>query len=167
MSAHPSTDGLRIRQAVRAIVRSPDQQVLLVRFEFPTGTRWALPGGGLDPGETHESALHRELEEELGLRGVTIGPHIWNRLHIIPFINGAYDGQCEQIHLVEVDDVFEPTPRLSWEQLNSEYVFELRWWRLADIESATDVVFVPASLSTLLRSLFEDGPPIAPIDVPV
>ena len=43
--------GLRIREAVRALVIDPDHRVLLVRFEFPTATRWALPGGGLEPGE--------------------------------------------------------------------------------------------------------------------
>ena len=54
---------LRIRQAVRALLITPDDHVLLVRFEFLTKTVWALPGGGLDPGETHIEALHRELIE--------------------------------------------------------------------------------------------------------
>ncbi|MDP9465373.1 MAG: NUDIX domain-containing protein, partial [Actinomycetota bacterium] len=72
-------EGLRIRQAVRALVIDPDQRVLLVRFEFPTATRWALPGGGLEPGEDHLDALRRELEEELGLVDAVIGPQIWHR----------------------------------------------------------------------------------------
>jgi 8-oxo-dGTP pyrophosphatase MutT (NUDIX family) len=32
------------------------------------GGQWALPGGRCDPGETHEAAALRELEEELGLK---------------------------------------------------------------------------------------------------
>ncbi len=42
-------------------------EIMLVRFEFPKGTVWSTPGGGLEPGEDHLDALHRELVEEVGL----------------------------------------------------------------------------------------------------
>jgi 8-oxo-dGTP diphosphatase len=158
---------LRIREAVRAIVLAPGERVLLVRFEFPNASRWALPGGGIDPGETVHDALRRELVEELGLRDVTIGPHVWNRLHIIPFVNGLFDGQREQVHLIEVDAEFEPRPVLTWEQLRAEYVYELRWWTVAEIEAADDVVFAPRDLARHLRELLLDGPPNPPVDVEV
>jgi 8-oxo-dGTP diphosphatase len=157
--------GLRIRQAVRALLVDPDQRVLLVRFEFPTATRWALPGGGLEHGEDHLDALRRELEEELGLADAIVGPHIWDRLHIVAFVNGEFDGQRERIHLVRCQ-TFEPRPRLSWEQMNAEFVHELRWWTIDDI-AASDAHFVPKELHTLLATLLRDGPPNAPIDVSV
>lgn len=164
--AADSTASLRIRDAARAIVLTPEAEVLLVRFEFPdAGVRWALPGGGLEPGERHVDALRRELAEEVGLIDPEIGPHVWTRLHIIPFIDGRWDGQREHFHLVPVAARFDPQPHLPWEQLRSEYVFELRWWHVDEIGDG--LPFVPAELATALRRLVADGPPNAPVDVGV
>ncbi len=155
--------GLRIRDAVRALLLDSHQRVLLVRFEFPAATRWALPGGGLEPGESHLDALRRELEEEVGMVDAPIGPQIWHRLHIVPFLNGEFDGQRERIHLVRCA-AFEPEPRLSWEQMNAEFVHELRWWTIDEIADS-DVYFVPKELPVLLGTLLRDGPPVDSIDV--
>ena len=77
-----SSDGLRIRRAVRAVMLTPAHDILLVRFEFPTRTVWALPGGGLEGEEDHEAALHRELAEEVGVTGSDARPaHLGSRAH--------------------------------------------------------------------------------------
>lgn len=158
-------DGPRIREAVRALVLDDSHRVLLVRFEFPdAGTRWALPGGGIEPGESPVDALRRELDEELGLSGVEIGPHVWDRLHLIPFIDGKWDGQRERIHLVHAP-AFDPRPRLSWDELRAEYLFEVRWWHLHELHDG--LPFVPQSLAANLTALLRDGPPNRPVDVGV
>ena len=166
MAAEPDLTRLRIRRSVRALVVDPAARVLLVRFEFPTATVWATPGGGMEPGETEEQTLRRELDEELGLTDVEIGPHVWSRVHVIPFLDGAWDGQRDHIHLVRVPE-FEPAPRLTWEQLRSERVHELRWWSAAELAGATDVRFAPRRLPDLYAALLADGLPPAPIDTGV
>jgi 8-oxo-dGTP diphosphatase len=156
---------LRIRRAARAVVLDEDDRILLVRFEFPTTSMWATPGGGIEPGESPEAAIRRELAEETGLDVVEVGPVIWERLHIVPFIGGQWDGQRELYHLVRVPG-FTPEPRHSWEQLNAEYVFEIRWWTQAELAGATGV-FAPRRLPGLVRELLRDGPRAEPLDVGV
>ena len=157
---------MRIREAVRAILLDPEDRVLLVRFEFPTATVWALPGGGIEPGEDRGDALRRELAEELGLTGVQVGPAVWERTHIIPFLDGKWDGQHEHAHLIRVEP-FEPRPMLSWDELNRELIFELRWWTLDEVLAADEVLFAPRRLGTHLARLLSDGPPAELVDIGV
>lgn len=53
------------RVAVRALVVE-DSRVLLVKEHDGDGW-WAIPGGGIDYGETLKDALIREIREELGV----------------------------------------------------------------------------------------------------
>jgi 8-oxo-dGTP diphosphatase len=164
---------LRFRQAARALLLDPDDHVLLVRFEFPTASVWALPGGGLDDGESVADGLRRELHEELGLHGFELGPHIWNREHVIPMMTG-HDGQQDRIHLVRVDR-FDPVPTIGWDALRAEHVHEIRWWapdELATVPTDPDlpagqVRFAPRRLPNLVDELLRSGPPSVPIDTGV
>ena len=162
------SDGLRIRSSVRAVLLDPDDRILLVRFEFPTVTVWATPGGGQEPGEDDEATLRRELDEELGLHVDLIGPHVWTRVHVIPFLDGSWDGQRDHVYVVRTDR-FVPAPRLTWAQLRAERVHELRWWTLEELHAAAadGAVFAPRRLPSLLADLLTGGAPAAPIDVDV
>ena len=53
-----------------AVVTDDGGRVLLCRMAPDRGVfpgQWALPGGGVEPGERLEAALRREVREELGI----------------------------------------------------------------------------------------------------
>jgi ADP-ribose pyrophosphatase YjhB (NUDIX family) len=155
----------RLRQGARAVLLDPADRILLVRFEFPTRSLWATPGGGLEPGETHEHAIVRELEEEVGLVGFELGPWIWTREHVFPFESGLWDGQVERYMLVRTH-AFEPVPRFTPDELAAEFVTAVRWWTPAEL-TASDELFAPRRLPELVAALLRDGPPEEPFDVGV
>jgi 8-oxo-dGTP diphosphatase len=156
---------VRLRQAARAVVLDPTDRILLVRFQFPTRTVWATPGGGVDAGETHEQAIVRELAEEAGLEEVELGPWIWTRTHVFPFESGRWDGQQERYVLVRTP-AFEPAPRFTPDQLAAEFVTAVRWWTQAELAAAEEL-FAPRRLPELVAALLRDGPPGEPVDVGV
>lgn len=62
----------RIR-CVGAIITDDEGRLLLIkRGHDPEAGRWSLPGGRIEPGETDEQAVAREIAEETGLR-VAVG----------------------------------------------------------------------------------------------
>ena len=153
----------RLRDAVRALVLDESDRVLLVRFEFPRWVGWATPGGGVNPRETDEDAIRRELAEEVGLEAFSLGPLIWTRTHL--FELGDWDGQVERYYLVRTE-AFAPAPGLTWTELHAEYVTDVRWWTLEELETFAGQ-FAPGRLPLLVRRLTQQGPRSEPIDVGV
>lgn len=62
---------------VRVVALDAGGRVFLVRHSYVKG--WHLPGGGVDPGETLEEAMRRELREEGNITG---GPAALIGLHL-------------------------------------------------------------------------------------
>ena len=122
---------------MRGLVIDADNSVLLVRLVFPDGAWWVLPGGGIDTGEDHATALHRELAEEVGLVEATIGPPVWERTHHFQMTDTdgvEWGGQTEMVYIVRTER-FDPSPHFSEEQLRAEGLHEHRWWTIDDIAS--------------------------------
>ncbi len=58
---------LNVATAVAAVIVDERERLLIVvRGEEPQKGMWDLPGGFVDPGESAEDALRREVAEELG-----------------------------------------------------------------------------------------------------
>ena len=53
--------------AVGAVVFKDDKVLMVKRSNPPAKGMWAVPGGKINPGETMQQALIREIKEETGL----------------------------------------------------------------------------------------------------
>lgn len=152
------SSGLPLRDAVRALVLDPAGRTLLVRFEDAFGSWWSTPGGGVEPGESDQHALVRELAEECGLAGFEPGPLIWTREHWL-VDTARWGGQRERHYLVQTE-TFEPAPGFTDAELAAEGVHEVRWFALDELERLTTG---PLRLAELVRAVLRDGPPSQPL----
>ena len=59
---------MRVIQKVRVTgILVEENNILLLEQDVTESRRWSLPGGSLEPGETIEQCLVREMKEETGL----------------------------------------------------------------------------------------------------
>jgi ADP-ribose pyrophosphatase YjhB (NUDIX family) len=146
------------RDAARVLLLDDRDQVLLVAHA-PDATRrvWTAPGGGLQPGESHEHAAARELTEEIGIE-VALGPWIWSRRVTFAF-RGCWIDQSERWYLARTRGAdAEAAP------LDDLGALSARWWTTAELED-TEAELAPSALPRHLAALLSDGPPDPPIDV--
>jgi 8-oxo-dGTP diphosphatase len=79
--AGPRTPGPALRFVAAAlIVRGEEVLICQRRADQPMALQWEFPGGKIEPGETPEQALARELHEELGIQA-QIGPRVTHVRH--------------------------------------------------------------------------------------
>jgi len=94
--------------AAALILRGDEVLICQRKAGSPMGLKWEFPGGKIEPGESPEQALRRELDEELGIQA-SIGTRIAHLRHNYRS-GGAVDLQFFAVHNFEgelVNHIFE------------------------------------------------------------
>jgi len=112
--------GVTVAVVVVAAVIEDSHRFLVTRR--PAGVHlagmWEFPGGKIDPDETHEAALRRELLEELGVKAA-VGECIYRTRH-------AYPDRTIALYFYRCSLDSAPRPLLGQ---------EMRWVPLAELRS--------------------------------
>ncbi|HEY0759216.1 MAG TPA: (deoxy)nucleoside triphosphate pyrophosphohydrolase [Acidisarcina sp.] len=108
-----------VRLVVAALILRADKVLICQRRpDQPMALKWEFPGGKMEPGETAEEALKRELEEELGIDAI-IGDRVARTRHLYRS-GGAVDLQFFAVRQYD-------------RELTNRIFHELRWCNLRDL----------------------------------
>jgi 8-oxo-dGTP diphosphatase len=135
MTDSQAANGPTVR-VVAGLLENSDGQVLITqrRPQAFMPLKWEFPGGKVEPGETDQQALVRELQEELGIE-VQVGEHFMGLVHKYP--NFSIDFHVYRCSLIRGE-------------LRNLAVQDFRWVALADLERYE---FPPADQPTIQQLL--------------
>jgi len=117
-----------------AVIR--DDTILMLRYQ---NGHWTLPGGGIEPGETAERAVVRELAEETGLAGIVRRPL---------FTQAAHPDWCDTVETCYLVDVPAHQVATTQHALTAEQqkFMEVAWLSLSSMREDRQVSRVLAAL---------------------
>lgn len=132
-------DDCLYRVAIRVLIIQNDK-VLLVKEK--SDEWWALPGGGVDHGETVESTLTREVEEELGVPAADVSSdfeivyyNIGNVVNTVPRMNLFFKASVLENLLRKTNEVAE------WQWFTKDEFSEAELHPSYDKNQLGDVIF--------------------------
>jgi 8-oxo-dGTP pyrophosphatase MutT (NUDIX family) len=144
----------RVRPTARVLLLDGENRILLMKGRLPSSPSapgaWFTIGGGVEAGESLYEAAAREVLEETGLIGVELGEVAW----------------CGEVTLLDRKQrpvLFQDTfilarcaggevSRSGWQALEREFVDDMRWWTLDELETTAESIW-PADLAARLRRL--------------
>jgi 8-oxo-dGTP pyrophosphatase MutT (NUDIX family) len=142
-----------MRQAVRAIVVNGSNMLVMKRNKFGK-VYYTLVGGGIDMGESPETAIRRELMEECGM---SVGP-------IRPvYVEDA--GEPYGTQYVYLCEYISGEPRLSPDSPEAKVaalgqnIYEPMWLPIAELDT---IPFLSGSQKDALMHAFKHGFPPVP-----
>ena len=119
-----------------AVIWNQKQQILIDR-RLPKGTManlWEFPGGKIEPGETIQGCIEREILEEIGIK-ILVGEHLISIDHTYPHLRVTLtvhhcqhlDGipqaiECAEVKWVSLDEL----DNFEFPEANAEIIAALR-----------------------------------------
>ena len=91
-----------------------NDEMLLIAKRKPTGrlpNLWELPGGKVEPGETPEECLQREIKEEFDIN-VSVGEYLGSNTHTYDF--GTIELMAYRTHWEDGDLILKDHEEIRW-----------------------------------------------------
>ena len=158
-----------VRETARVLLFDPGDRLLLMKIDDPNvkdpakpwlkAPFWVTIGGGVEPGEDVLVAARREIEEETGLRDLTIGPVVWSGQQILLW-KGQPTRLTETFVVARTRDA--RITDASWSDDERRAIVEMRWWPIDEIESTTETI-LPTVLPKLIGAVARGEVSAAPV----
>lgn len=163
---------MKKRKSIRFLLFNSQNQLLLIRVVDPSTTGidkksrdafWCTPGGSMEPNETVEETIARELFEETGLsiNDVQVGPFVWYGKHRM-IIRGQETEMNEQF--IVLHTVKNELSTANFTDEEKEVITNLTWLSYEEILNHHEVIF-PVILRSHLPDIISGNYPKQAIEV--
>ncbi len=136
---------MRERFTARVLLFDPAGRILLLKGRLPSAPEapgwWFTVGGGIEPGESVRQAALREIAEETGFASVDLGPTLFETDQIL--LDRKKRPVRHRSTFLFARCVGGEPSREGWQALEREFVDDIRWWPVEDLERSDEPVYPP------------------------